>query len=443
MLRTGSPNWGLEERLGHTPGVPLARALVALSILVTFGQLLRFGMFGDGLQYALIALNLSEGIGSFWDPQDVGPFRDQPPLGLWLQSLWFRALGDGLWVERLHSLVVTHALVLATPLVLHRAGVRVPPWPFLLLMWANPHLHWVAQNNVLEPTMALFALGAVGCSIGACKQDRPGLSALAGLLVLAAVLTKGPAGLFPLAVPVFLRRPKQLAVMLGALLFPAAALLLYGPARAFALDYAQAQLLPALAGTRDPAPHRFFLATAFLQDFGPPLGVGVLAWLAAGRPALTSARLPALIALAAALPLLVSPKQARWYLVPAIPYATAALTMVLRDTWRRLEPRIPDLGRAPAILLIATPLLAVLFAGHPHDRPVQEDVYLLDSSHPIHAAEPELMDHRGLRFALARMHRTELRPPAPAPGIHLSAARTGRPGCTQVSLKAFDLHLCP
>src|SRR5213592_3115017 len=65
------------------------------------------GMFVDGVTYAAIARNLAEGRGSFWQPfytATVYPaFHEQPPLGMWLESLWFRALGDRPYVERLYA----------------------------------------------------------------------------------------------------------------------------------------------------------------------------------------------------------------------------------------------------------------------------------------------------------------------------------------------------
>ena len=65
------------------------------------------GMFLDGITYASIARNLAEGRGRFWEPfytATIYPaFHEHPPLAFWLQSLWFRALGDHLFVERAYS----------------------------------------------------------------------------------------------------------------------------------------------------------------------------------------------------------------------------------------------------------------------------------------------------------------------------------------------------
>lgn len=408
-------------------------------------------MFGDGLQYALIARNLAEGVGTFWAPRDVGAFVDQPPLALGLQGLAFVAFGDSLHVERLWSLVGVHALLLATPLVLRRAGLHVPVWPFLLLVWVNPHTVWVALNNLLEPTMALFALGAVGASLSGMSSGRLGRSALAGLLVFGAVLCKGPAGLFPLAVPAcaaLCGTDRRVAArhglaLLVAFALPLAATIL-GPGGPLLADYLDQQLLPALNGERDAAPQRLFLLKALAQDFGVSLGVAALLWLGAGRPAWTPARLPLLIGLCAALPLLLSPKQARWYLLPATPYLTAWLAMGLREAWPRWEARCSVRGATAVatICLLLTPLAAWATRDRVDPRrAVQADVLELAIDGPVHACDRDLLQSRGLRFALARIHRAELRPPAPGPGLHLGTDRCPV-DCPRRALRSLSVWSC-
>ena len=57
-------------------------------------RLAQRGMFVDGVTYAAIARNLAEGRGTFWSPHYTATlysiFHEHPPLGLWLESLWFR-----------------------------------------------------------------------------------------------------------------------------------------------------------------------------------------------------------------------------------------------------------------------------------------------------------------------------------------------------------------
>src|SRR5262245_45890782 len=85
----------------------------AVFVVATVPRLAHRGMFVDGVTYAAIARNVALGRGGFWTPfytATVYPeFHDHPPLGFWLQSLWFRVLGDHLYVERLYSLAVATA----------------------------------------------------------------------------------------------------------------------------------------------------------------------------------------------------------------------------------------------------------------------------------------------------------------------------------------------
>ena len=73
--------------------------------LLVFLPIWRPGMYLDGVIYAAISRNMAAGIGSLAVPHFTNTlfphFFEHPSLGLWLQSLLFRLLGDHLYVERL------------------------------------------------------------------------------------------------------------------------------------------------------------------------------------------------------------------------------------------------------------------------------------------------------------------------------------------------------
>ena len=89
---------------------PFRLLTLAVFAAATVPRLAHRGMFVDGVTYASIARNLAEGRGSFWSPAYTATlypqFHEHPPLGFWLQSLWFRVFGDHLFVERLYALAV-------------------------------------------------------------------------------------------------------------------------------------------------------------------------------------------------------------------------------------------------------------------------------------------------------------------------------------------------
>ena len=97
--------------------------LLSLCILLFAPNLLQRGMFVDGLWYAAISKNLSEGFGSFWSPaftSTMAPvFTGHPPLVFGLQSLFFKVLGDAWYVEKIYALT-TIALTLILIITLWR-----------------------------------------------------------------------------------------------------------------------------------------------------------------------------------------------------------------------------------------------------------------------------------------------------------------------------------
>ena len=60
------------------------------------------GMFADGVDNATIARNMANGLGDFWQPHHtnvIAPeFYEHPPLAFGLQSIWFRLLGDSIYL---------------------------------------------------------------------------------------------------------------------------------------------------------------------------------------------------------------------------------------------------------------------------------------------------------------------------------------------------------
>jgi len=61
------------------------------------------GMFLDGVYYATISKNLSNGIGSFWNlcfSESSGVFNGHPPLAMGLQSIFFSLFGESIYIER-------------------------------------------------------------------------------------------------------------------------------------------------------------------------------------------------------------------------------------------------------------------------------------------------------------------------------------------------------
>ena len=145
----------------------LTAAALAAAILPRLAQR---GMFVDGVTYASIARNLSEGRGSFWAPSYTATiypqFHEHPPFGFWLQSLWFRVLGDHLFVERAYSLAAAIGTALLIALIwrrLNAATARDPggfEWLPILFWIVVPVVSWAIVGNLLEVSLSAL-LGTV------------------------------------------------------------------------------------------------------------------------------------------------------------------------------------------------------------------------------------------------------------------------------------------
>ena len=82
---------------------------VAVFLSLCVYRVVYMDMFFDGLIYASIARNMSQGVGSFWYPYYtqffLNPFYEHPPLVFWLQSFAYRIFGDHRLVEFLWGTV--------------------------------------------------------------------------------------------------------------------------------------------------------------------------------------------------------------------------------------------------------------------------------------------------------------------------------------------------
>ncbi|MBN4049784.1 glycosyltransferase family 39 protein, partial [Bacteroidales bacterium AH-315-N07] len=178
--------------------------------ITTLPSLLSDGMFMDGLLYATIARNLSEGIGSFWNLSLTNTlysaFREQPPLVFGIQSLFFKIFGDYLLVERLYSLstaIVGGILIVSIWKKILKSPEELPKLAWLpLLFWVMiPLTFWCSANNMLENTLSIFTTGAVFMIISGMNPGRYSflLISLSGIMITGAFLSKGLIGLFPLS----------------------------------------------------------------------------------------------------------------------------------------------------------------------------------------------------------------------------------------------------
>ena len=371
-------------------------AVGALLLALTIPRMTQRGMFSDGLVYATIARNMAIGVGSLWSPTYTQTawieFHEHPPLGLALEAVAFHAFGDHLMVERCYSLLVLalHAVVIAG---IGRRLLSAPLDWLPVLFWLTPSIvSWGAVNNMLENTQALLTTTAVLLMFDATRASTAAATAIkstvAGVAVVAAVLTKGPAGFFPLVAPLVFgrlpppaagtadRRRRALAILMPTLvvLVAGAALAAYEPSRHNLTMYVRTQLAPSLLGQRelsDPLTIVQHLLAGIVGRMAALLGL--CWWLArparGAPPAASTERAAAgsfmLLGTAAAAPFAFSARLSGHYLLPAVPmfalgFASLAAAFVIDQRDQR--------ARVRTTLIVLTLLAVVVLASRRERR---------------------------------------------------------------------------
>ncbi len=359
--------------LSRTRNLPMWLFTIAIFLAPTLPRLVTEGTFLDGLLYAVLSRNMAEGIGTFWQPV-VAPtlfspfFCDHPPLAFGLQSLFFRACGDHLWVESLYSLATataTAAIMVGIWRRLTRTTETLRPLAWLpVLFWVSvPLVSWSTANNMLENTLTVFMLGAVILLIDSMRPDRNTLlfTFLAALCITGGLFTKGFLALFPLMVVpawwlvvrgisarVMLTRTATLVVLVVAV---TGAVLLFNGAMENVTAYFDKQLVSSLSGSRGSVPNRFGVVEKLVAELGPMLGIVLAIWASArwrrradnAVPQKTTARIGwamILIGACGSLPLIASPRQSGFYLVPSFPLYALGIAVLTAPMLDRLLSHI-------------------------------------------------------------------------------------------------------
>jgi hypothetical protein len=216
-------------------------------------------------------------------------------------------------------------------------------------------------------------------------------------LSVAAVLTKGPVGFFPLAAPVLLwiwplpgrrgevvARPRSralamLAAMVVVMAICGAALVAYEPSHHWATEYVRTQLIPSLQGKREVSGDPFVSVRHLgLGVVSRMLVVAGLFWLGGRRAASRQFARPAVwliaLALCASVPIAISPKLVGHYFVPSVGLFAVGIGAIITGPaslllgegagWHRRVPVILAGG-----LLIATITVPIVYGPiEPRDR---------------------------------------------------------------------------
>ncbi len=358
--------------------------VVACFALWLAADLVQLSMALDGVIYSAIAQLFAQGQGSFWVlphfEAGVGGFYDHPPLGLWLLTFWAQIFGESFWVERSFLLLLIILFCSGVGVLWFSCQSEQPGnsgvtrhhhiWWVMLLLLCMPVVRFTLVNNPLEVLLAVFTLWAV--VFAWFGMQRPWLNLITGLLCCAAILTKGPVGLFPLVAPFlfawFVLKNRWTAVknsLLAAVpgLLLAAALFVYEPSRLAMLAYLDTQLIGTFTGLRVPENGRLYLLAQFASNIA--VAGAVLLLCSRGRfdiklPSISKVYL--LLGLCAFIPLLLSPRQYKHYLLSCLPYFALVLGLIARPAWPAVKARWMVGAIVCVVLLIA--LRVMVSFGH-------------------------------------------------------------------------------
>ena len=366
-----------------------------MAALLWLPNLFTKGMFMDGVFHALFAHNFVNGIGSFWSPQTadyVHPeYWDNPQLSSYFLSLWYKALGDYYWVEKLYSLAcaIIQLLLISSLWKIYFADdeeQKSRAWLPCLLFLLIPLTSWCYSSNLMENCMTIFTTGAVISFVLHLRTGKNLLpySIIGGALIFLALITKGPVALFPLAAPaIFASFEKDLKwknaiaytfLQLAVLVLIFAFVFSMEAPKNFLQHYIDVQLMRALKHEGyTPAPPY----TIFIQLFVAliiPIAVVTISGIFTGKDAMRRASTAAifiLIGLSASAPIAISAKQNKHYLLPSLPMFAIGLSCFilpaikwLDEQFETFDKRVAPVAKAICIFVVAGCItLSVINAG--------------------------------------------------------------------------------
>lgn len=360
-----------------------------ISTALVLPKLVMDGMFMDGVLYTSVASNLAKGVGTFWFPifsyrgmADLTTFHEQPPLGIGIQALFFKMLGNSLYVERFYSLLTCFmtagliSLVWKQETLKEDSGIKPLGWLPILFWIITPVCFWSYQNNMLENTMGVFTLASVLLSLKAVNSKQ-GLWYItgSGICIFCASLTKGLPGFFPVIIFGLMWLTRREISLKKVILYTSAliavpvslyaGLLLYKPAYQSLKLYLTKRVLVRI--TSNPTvDNRFFTLWALFMELLPVilliLLMGVVFYLIfKKKPKLLSADGKAFFYLAAgaagSLPLMLTMVQKRFYFTHALPFFAIGFAYLIAPVISKLIGKINTPGIAYRITIIIACLL--------------------------------------------------------------------------------------
>jgi len=388
----------------------LVLLVLTLFVLLQGYKLMRLGLHADGVEYASVARNMAEGLGSFWKPyhDDIKHpvFHEHPPLVFWIQSLAFRLFGDGPYLESFYGLFAGLVILGFTAATWQRVRhdfrliTRGNWWPLLLLV-SLPIFTYTLQINRLTNTYSFLAVLAAYITYRSAIDTKHTVifSLLSGALIYLGFIAKGPVALFAFAIPAIawlalrVRFSRAVictlvaAVTFGIIL--GATFYFYPDSLDFWKGFWNAQVVASLKSERSPGNTHWYLVERWFAEMAVPVSIAVVL-MALVRMPLRQIRLNRqalfflLIGLASSLPFLISSRQHNRYIFHSYPFYILSLAFATDTIAGRIEGILADrpkirfgVAAAAAIFLVAAVSSMLYFKNHDAKRrPFYLDFYL-------------------------------------------------------------------
>jgi 4-amino-4-deoxy-L-arabinose transferase-like glycosyltransferase len=189
--------------------------LAVINFLI-ISQLIQEGMFMDGMLYTAVGKNLSDGLGTFWEPHfsktTMAFFHEQPPLYFGLLAGFYKIFGTSMYTERFFVFVfyfisLVYIVKLWKKITDNKQALSEHTWLPVLFYSTIPVCFWAYANHVEEVVMCGFVLPAVYYLYSALFSNKKVFFYLivSGVFIFLASLTKGVQGLFPITSVFFYR----------------------------------------------------------------------------------------------------------------------------------------------------------------------------------------------------------------------------------------------
>ena len=325
---------------------------------LTLPTLIQDGMFMDAMLYTSVSHNLSLGFGTFWFPQfslhnvaGLSSFHEQPPLVFGIQAIFFKILGDSMYVERFYTFLTMCINAFFFHLlwreIFKNNSLKVYSW-FAILLWITiPVCFWSFSNNMHENTMSIFTLAAVLFAYKSFDSQKFKFIfwVISGLFIVFATMSKGLPGFFPIVVPalywLITRRISFIQTVMATIVISAIPALTY-----FVLFMIPASSESLSIYLFDRALHRinevptvinrFYILERLLMELLPQIGI-VIILLIIGKvkklyvPDSLLVRRAVFfmaIGLSASAPLMLTLVQKGFYFVPSLPFFAIGLAIL-------------------------------------------------------------------------------------------------------------------